>query len=111
MLPRRSRLTKERDFQSVYKVGRRRAGRYFLVRIAQSRLPETRAAVVVSTKVSKRAVIRNRLKRHARVVLQEVLPKLAAGLNIIVTVRQMVKERADWPDYREDLRIVIASPI
>ena len=110
MLSRPFRLVAVRDFQSIYKTGQRRTSRYFLLRLARSNHPLTRVAVVVSTKVSKRAVIRNRLKRQVRAVMSQVLPTLPPGWNIVITVRQVVADRATWPVFREELRNLFAPP-
>lgn len=110
MLPRRFRLTAARDFQFIYKTGRRRASHYFLLRLSRGPSQATRIAVVVSTKVSKRAVVRNRLKRHVRAVVGQLLPTLPTGLDIIITVRQVVSDSQAWPAFREELRNLLAPP-
>ena len=110
MLARRFRLVSPRDFALIYKTSRRRTSRYFLIRLARGRSPVTRLAVVVSTKVSKRAVVRNRLKRQVRAVARELLPNLPTGWDIIITVRQVVTDRSTWPIFREELRNLLTPP-
>lgn len=111
MLARRFRLVAARDFQQIYKIGLRRASHHFLLRLARSRQSAvTRVAVVVSTKVSKRAVVRNQLKRHIRVVVADLLPNLPVGWDIIITVRQAVTDHTAWPAFREELRNLLAPP-
>lgn len=44
-------------------------------------------AVVVSAKVSKKAVQRNRLKRQMRAVIQHLLPGCTPGWQVIVTAQ------------------------
>ncbi len=47
----------------------------------------TRIGISVSTKVSKRAVVRNRIKRRIAAALQQLLPKLLPGWRLVVVVK------------------------
>ncbi|BDA75268.1 ribonuclease P protein component [Rivularia sp. IAM M-261] len=47
----------------------------------------TRIGISVSTKVSKRAVIRNRIKRRIAAALQQLLPKISPGWRLVVVVK------------------------
>jgi ribonuclease P protein component len=46
-----------------------------------------RIGISISTKVSKKAVVRNRLKRQIAAVLYELLPKLAPEWRLVVVVK------------------------
>lgn len=46
--------------------------------------PPTRIGISISQKVSKRAVVRNRIKRQIRAGLRQLLPKLAQGYDLVV---------------------------
>lgn len=64
--PKSSRLRKPSEFKTVYQQNSIRVkGRYFTV-LTFCRFEHARLGVVVSKKVSKRAVIRNRIKRLVR---------------------------------------------
>lgn len=56
--------------------------------------------IAVSQKVSKRAVVRNRLKRQLHTALRQLIPELPSGLNVVINVRPNVKAC----EYREFLR-------
>lgn len=60
---RRIRLT--RDFERVFSKGRSFSGGLFKLRVLKNSFNFSRFAVVVSSKVSKKAVIRNRIRRRA----------------------------------------------
>jgi ribonuclease P protein component len=49
-------------------------------------LPVSRFGIAVSKKVSKKAVIRNRIKRQIRAVIRTLLPIIDPDWNIIVVV-------------------------
>lgn len=104
MLARPNRLTRQRDFSSLYQRGQRLGSPYFLIRVGPNRLSNVRVGVVISTKVAKRAVDRNRHKRQVRAVVREVLAKLPAGWDILITVRQATPDHTAWPAFREELR-------
>jgi ribonuclease P protein component len=73
MFPREQRLTKQRDIQKVYKLGKSAASSTLFICSLGNRLHRTRLAVVIGKKVAKKAVIRNRLKRLVRQSIQELL--------------------------------------
>jgi ribonuclease P protein component len=50
-------------------------------------LTSVRIGISISTKVSKKAVVRNRLKRQITAVLYELLPKLAPEWRLVVVVK------------------------
>lgn len=108
MLARPQRLVREREFREIYRRGERLGGFYTLIRVLSNRLPTSRFAVVMSTKVAKSAVIRNRHKRHIRAVIRELLPSLPSGWDVIVTVTKVVPDRSAWPAFREELRNLFA---
>ncbi len=63
-------------------------------------LPATRFGISVSQKVSKKAVIRNLLKRRVKAALRQLLPQVANGWSIVIGVRPS----ADGCEYVEILR-------
>lgn len=108
-LPQPHRLKQRRDFQAVYHKGIRRTGRYLILRglserssspkeanpekptIDKGKLP-TKIGISISQKVSKKAVVRNRIKRQIRAILRQLLPRIAPGWQLVVVVRPEAKE-------------------
>jgi ribonuclease P protein component len=106
VLPKPYRLRSRHDFSAVYRGGLRRTGELFTLRVLQRPLiapngdqPEhhpsasqlsgespTRLGISVSQKVSKRAVVRNRIKRQIRAAFRELLPHLSPGWDLVVIV-------------------------
>jgi len=96
-LPKPHRLRHRKDFSAVYQDGRRFKGRHFALIVLPSRHEKLREGsqsaspsqigISISQKVSKRAVIRNRIKRQVQGVFQAFLPRLKPGLKLVVTVR------------------------
>ena len=52
----------------------------------------TRIGISISHKVSKRAVVRNRIKRQIRAALRQLLPRLSPGWDLVVIVKPKAVE-------------------
>jgi len=83
MLPRSHRLTRNRDIVGVLRRGERRRVPPLELRVGRPS-PKARFAFVISTKVSKRAVVRNRIRRRLRAVIAAKLAVLPARDYVIV---------------------------
>ncbi|OKH37156.1 ribonuclease P protein component [[Phormidium ambiguum] IAM M-71] len=69
------------------------------VAIAQAKLP-SRLGISISQKVSKRAVVRNRIKRQLKAAFRQLLPKVAPGWLLVI----VVKPEATQCDYHQFLQ-------
>jgi len=87
MLARSQRLRNNRDILRVLKRGRFVRTPHLKIIILASRLPQLRAAAVISKKVDKRAVVRNRNRRRVIEVIRINLPHLKAGFDILVYIQ------------------------
>jgi len=97
-LPSRHRLKRRWDFQSVYQQGIRRSSRHLIIRalpVAENsvnQLIDTKIGISISRKVSKKAVVRNRIKRQIRSIFRCLLQKISSGWIIIVIVKPEAQE-------------------
>ena len=93
-LPKANRLKHRQDFDRVYQRGARRRAtnlQVVLLRLSPSGqskgvLP-IQVGISISKKVSKRAVVRNRLKRQLKAIVAQFLPRLEPGLRMVIVVR------------------------
>lgn len=85
MLPKGNRVRKTREFERVFSSRLSVYGSFVRLSYSPGTTSLTRCAVVVSTKISKKAVIRNKLRRRARAVIKKVLPVLTPPLDIVIT--------------------------
>lgn len=97
-LPSRHRLKRRWDFQSVYQQGIRRSSLNLIIRAlpmtentANSTM-DTKFGISISRKVSKKAVVRNHIKRQIRSVFRDLLPKISSGWLIVVIVKPSAQE-------------------
>jgi ribonuclease P protein component len=85
MLARSSRLRAGRDIVTVYKKGAYASGGPFFVRARRTGAATSRAAIVVSRKVSKSSVARNRIRRRLSAVLEALWQTIPGGYDIVIT--------------------------
>lgn len=87
MLARSFRLRHSRDIERVYKQGRYGSSDHLSVKALIGRSPNSRAVVVVAKKVSKKAVVRNQLRRRVLEILAKHWQRIQPGCDIVVTVK------------------------
>lgn len=95
MLPFKNRLKKEKDFQQVFNKGRFINSDLISVRFLGNSTDDTRVGFIVSKKVSKKAVLRNRVKRKLREVMRANMEKIKGGFDIIITAKSIELEEID----------------
>jgi len=78
------------DIQRVFAQGRRRRSHHLTVFVLprETELSCSRAALVVTRKVSRLAVRRNRLRRRLREAFRAITPLLAAPVDVIIIPQQ-----------------------
>ncbi len=86
MLARSNRLRLGRDIDRVYRQGRYGRGEFLAAKVSQRSSGNSRAAVIVGKKVSKQAVVRNRIRRRLSELLAAKWQQIAPGCDIVVTV-------------------------
>ena len=88
VLPASNRLRRETDIKRLFAKGKGVFDELCGLKFAPTGLPATRFAIVVGTKISKKAVVRNKLKRQVRAILEKQLPRLVAGFDVSMLVRK-----------------------
>lgn len=112
-LPKAYRLKSRHDFQAVFREGIRRHSSHFTLRALKPSfsskhpldaatktnqgtdtkyLVSSKFGISISTKVSKKAVVRNRIKRQITAALQKLLPKLSPGWRLVIIVKPTAAE-------------------
>jgi ribonuclease P protein component len=98
-LPPSHRLRDRRDFHAVYDRGHRYSGSCLTLKVfspLQREItpdkPPTRLGIAISKKVSKKAVVRNRLKRQLKAAFRELLGKVKPGFWAIAIAKSQAVE-------------------
>ncbi|MGI0489102.1 ribonuclease P protein component [Pantanalinema rosaneae CENA516] len=129
-LPRAHRLKLRRDFDLVYQRGTRLRGKHLTLRRLRQALsiadrpnqttpgvpplprhsvkPGTRIGISISQKVHKRAVVRNRIKRQLRAAFRQLLPRLAQGWDLVITVHPQALQ-CDYQQFLQELEQLLTD--
>lgn len=86
MLAKKNRLKKNKEFDSVFKEGKTVYGGILGIKICPNNLNINRFGVLLSTKVSKQATIRNIYKRRIKDVLKHQNPQIKIGYDCVIIV-------------------------
>ena len=138
-LPRKNRLKSRKDFQAVFRAGIRSHGYYMTLRALKTVSISSRKTVTgesrevdkqqksvsltesqtskpscigisISTKVSKRAVVRNRIKRQLSAAFYQLLPKLGSGWQLVVVVKPTAVEcKCGGQQFLQELEQLLAK--
>lgn len=128
-LPKANRLRSRRDFQTVFRLGIRRSSPNLtlralrlLVKTPTEAQPNAtpklltlkpsapaKIGIAVSTKVSKRAVVRNRIKRQVQAAFYQLLPRLAAGWLLVVVVKPSAVQECEYQQFLQELEQLLAE--
>ena len=119
-LPKAYRLKSRQDFQAVFREGIRRHSSHFTLRALKPTLatepsldaapPSTKIGIAISTKVSKRAVVRNKIKRQITAALHQLLPKLLPGWRLVLIVKPTTKEsECETQKFLQELEQLLAQ--
>ncbi|MDJ0901934.1 MAG: ribonuclease P protein component [Xenococcus sp. MO_188.B8] len=108
-LPQIHRLKHWRDFRTVYQQGIRRHSEHLVLRAwfpravgEQSQINPSRIGISIGKKVSKKAVVRNRIKRQIHGAFLQLLPRILDGWQIVVVVKPTAVE-CKYDDFLREL--------
>lgn len=86
--PAKYRIKKRSEFVRLQGEARKLYGKHVLVLVAPSGLPHSRFGVVITRKIDKRAVVRNRIKRWMREIFRTHRAGLKENFDILIIARR-----------------------
>lgn len=86
MLAKTNRLKKEKDFKKIYRFGKKKKATFFIIRYLPNKFIDSRFGIVVPTTTTKKAVIRNLIRRKISEIIRLNLGKIKKGYDIIFLV-------------------------
>ncbi len=92
MLAKENRLSKKKEFDNVFQFGRSNYSEILGIKVVKNKLNKNRFGVIVSNKISKKAVLRNRLKRQIKAILKEEDKKLKTGFDYVIISLPVILE-------------------
>lgn len=93
MLAKPNRLTKNKEFERIFAKSYSSFDKLLGIKSAPNDLGINRIGIIISNKVSKKAVERNKIRRRIRGVLENNLKTLKPGYDIVIIVSVMAKEK------------------
>lgn len=93
MLPKANRLTKKKDFDTVFKNGESIKSDFLIFKILKNQFEHSRFGFVVSKKVSNKATVRNMVKRRLREVILGELKRVKGSMDIIIITLPGIEKR------------------
>lgn len=84
MLPKINRIKKKKDFDVIFKNSKSIKTNLFVLKIAKNSLGINRFGFVVSTKVSKKATVRNKIRRRFAEVMREETSSIKSGTDLVL---------------------------
>lgn len=97
MLALKHRLKNESDIQTLFRKGRGVFDRVCGVKYTKNSKEESRFAIMIGKKVSKKAVDRNKIRRQYRAIIRKHLARIEKGYDILLIVSPAVRDLS----YRE----------
>lgn len=104
MLPKKFRLTLNNDIKMVWANGKPFLTKFFNFKIKKNNLEQSRFCIIVSNKVDKRAVIKNRIKRQISEIIRLNMDNIKPGYDISILVKNSLMNKETKKiacDYKE----------
>ncbi len=103
MLDKKNCLKKKKDFQEIIKKGKKVEKEFLVLKFSENPLKDvTRIGFIVSQKISKKAFLRNKIKRRLREAVKNNLSNMKSGYDLIFFTKKAIKEK----DFLEIEKIV-----
>ena len=84
MLPKINRIKKKRDFEIIFKNSKSFKNNLFVLKTAKNNLGLNRFGFIVSLKVSKKATIRNKVRRRLSEAIKNKADEIRTGTDLII---------------------------
>lgn len=104
MLPKNYRLRLKNDFDRLFKEGKFAGQAFLTLGFVKNKLDISRLAVIVGKKVSKKAVIRNSVKRKTAEIIRLNLEQIKPGFDLVFIVKPEIQGKK----YKEIEAIVLS---
>lgn len=83
-------IKKNADFKEIFQTGKTAIGRFVFLKIKKTKTKKSRLGIVVGSKISKKAVERNKIKRRIKAIFKKTYIKLVPGYDIVVVAKKEI---------------------
>lgn len=96
MLPRINKLKNKKDIERVLRRGKGFKEDFLILKIFKNSLEKPRFAFIVSQKISKKATLRNKIKRRLSELARFKIKKMKKGMDLILIAVPGLEEKDFW---------------
>ncbi len=109
MLPQKHRLSLKTELKKIKEKGTLIQGRLFSLLVSPSNKNQpSRFGFIISTKIHKKAVKRNRAKRLLSEAIIELIEGIKPGYDVVILAKKKIIE-ADFKAIKEEMRYLLAK--
>ena len=106
MLPKRNRLKKRSDIEAVFKKGKSIKQDFLFLRILRNNLKISRFGFMVSKKISKKATIRNKVRRRFGEIIRTNLFEIKKGWDGVIIACPGI-EKKKFKETEENIKRIL----
>ncbi len=96
MLSKLNRLKKKKDIERVFKQGKGFKEDFLILKVVKNNLKNSRFAFVISQKVSKKATLRNKIRRRLRELVRLKIRDIKKGIDLIILAAPGLETKDFW---------------
>ncbi|MBZ9578256.1 ribonuclease P protein component [Patescibacteria group bacterium] len=96
MLVKINRLKKKKDFELIFKKGKGFKEDFLVLKMIRNNLKQNRFGFIVGGKISKKASLRNKIKRRLRELVRIKLKKIKKGFDVILIAQPGLENKDFW---------------
>ncbi|HCC59667.1 MAG: ribonuclease P protein component [Candidatus Staskawiczbacteria bacterium RIFOXYC1_FULL_37_43] len=108
MLPESNRIKKKKDFEQIFKNGKSFKDGFLVLKKIKNNLPQSRFVFIISQKVSKKAVVRNKIKRRLAQIIRSNFKNIKGGADIVLIILPGA-EKEDFLSIKKSLNNLLAK--
>ncbi len=93
MLPKINRIKKKKDFEMIFKNSKSFKNNLFILKVIKNNLKLNRFGFVVSQKVSKKAIVRNKVKRRLSEAIRDKMKNMEIGTDSVLIALSGIEKK------------------
>lgn len=105
MLKKENRIRLDKEFDRVFKAGQSFYGKDLGFKLVKNILGISRFGILINTKVSKKAVVRNKIKRRIRAIIEKRLDNIVLGYDLVIIVLPRILDK----DFKETEQFLLTG--